>query len=525
MATVEKRALPEGGPTMHNIHEEGPAAKRIKPASPPQATTIPTPTALSNSETTNSAGRPPLTPPESSESTTLPAKKFRGPYPILERNSEGLYLPPKLTASEILVARDHLRKLTIPEYLEDVIPDEACGNDILYLIFLLGEHCVAVNEDVNDPKNLQSLILEFKKVINSVLKTRPKLPSLKHPHQVAELIKKSSNIIVVSGAGISTSLGIPDFRSDKGLYAELKRHLGPNADPTSVFTLDVFKRDPALFYSVAEKVLPPKNIYTPFHAFIKKLSDEGKLLRNYTQNIDAVEDNAGIPASKIIRCHGSFHKAFCETPTCDYSVEGSTIFPNIREKKVAYCPKCASKREDKLKKPNNPFGASFGVMRPGITFFGEDLPSEYHAQNPADVRKCDLLIIAGTSLKVPPVSHIVDEVAPDVPKILVNMDTIPHAEFDINLLGYSDDAAFYLAKTLGWELNHESYSVRKNNKTLLREEGSNRGLFKLKELSENGGQSDEPRTDTTETTDGDNRDPPINSTTPSTTGESNISKI
>ncbi|KAH3674990.1 hypothetical protein WICPIJ_009376 [Wickerhamomyces pijperi] len=514
MTTVEKRPLPEEDPLASSHGADSSSTIAIKKAklsasTSPSPSASPSPSSEHNADTvtaaaaaaaaasaTNTENGSLISPKSVEEQLAKLAKSTRGPYPRLERNTEGVYLPPKIPASEILAVKDYLRSHTVLEFLAEYIPEEVCGNDILYLIFMLGEQCLENSADVDDQKNLEKLIVEFKKVLNEVITTRSKLPQINNPSEAADLIAKAKNIIVISGAGISTSLGIPDFRSDKGLYAALKSRLGPGANPTDVFTLDVFRKDPELFYSIAEKVLPPDQIYTPFHSFIKKLSDEGKLLRNYTQNIDAVEDNAGIPAEKIIRCHGSFHKANCETSDCTYSTEGSSIFPNIREKKLAFCPRCAPKRPDVLKSKCANY-ASYGVMRPGITFFGENLPQAYDESIDEDEKNCDLLIVAGTSLKVPPVSKIIDEIATDVPRILINMDPIHHTDFDINLLGYSDDAAFYLAGLLGWKLDHETFEAKSNDTTTIVEEGTNRGLFRLTRVS---AQHEEEKLGSAETT-------------------------
>lgn len=146
---------------------------------------------------------------------------------------------------------------------------------------------------------------------------------------------------------ISTSLGIPDFRSaDTGLYAKLE-HLGLS-DPQEVFDIHVFRDDPNVFYSIAKDILPTEKKYSPTHGFIRLLQDKGKLLTNYTQNIDNIEANAGMLPEKIVQCHGSFATATCLK--CQYKVSGDEILEEIKGGIVPECASCRKRiAEDALK--------------------------------------------------------------------------------------------------------------------------------------------------------------------------------
>lgn len=132
------------------------------------------------------------------------------------------------------------------------------------------------------------------------LSKRPKLRQFNTVDDAVYLLKTCKNIVVLTGAGISTSLGIPDFRSaGTGLYAQLA-HLGLT-DPQEVFDISLFKDDPTVFFSVAKDILPDGKRFTPTHAFIAMLQNKGKLLTNYTQNIDNIEANAGVSRDKLIQ--------------------------------------------------------------------------------------------------------------------------------------------------------------------------------------------------------------------------------
>ena len=254
---------------------------------------------------------------------------------------------------------------------------------------------------------------------------------------------------------ISTNLGIPDFRSkDTGFYTKL-RNMGFQ-DPESLFNLEDFDMDPSCvgqtsriianpsrrFYSLAGELLPALNRWSPTHQFIRLLQDKGKLLRNYTQNIDNVESYAGILPEKVIHCHGSWKTATCRK--CKNTVPGEQIFDALRRRVVATCQSCTLQSEGLKRK--RPAGASKprkkttagdfeddddedddiptpGVMKPDITFFGESLPKIfYDSVNEVDRPLVDLVIVIGTSMKVAPVSEIPHHIRHEVPAIYISRD-------------------------------------------------------------------------------------------------------
>ena len=142
-----------------------------------------------------------------------------------------------------------------------------------------------------------------------------------------------------------------------------------------MFDLEYFKIQPQTFYSFAKEIYPASYEPSPSHAFIKILEEKGKLLRNYTQNIDTLEQKAGI--QKIVQCHGSFAKAKCIK--CQYDVEGTEIEKEIFSQQVPRCPKCPEEED--------------GIMKPSITFFGEKLPDAFDEAFALDREKVDLLIV------------------------------------------------------------------------------------------------------------------------------------
>ncbi|KAL2769706.1 NAD-dependent protein deacetylase sirtuin-1 isoform c [Daubentonia madagascariensis] len=170
------------------------------------------------------------------------------------------------------------------------------------------------------------------------------------------------------------------------------------------------------------------------HKFIALSDKEGKLLRNYTQNIDTLEQVAGI--QRIIQCHGSFATASCLI--CKYKVDCEAVRGDIFNQIVPRCPRC-------------PADEPLAIMKPEIVFFGENLPEQFHRAMKYDKDEVDLLIVIGSSLKVRPVALIPSSIPHEVPQILINREPLPHLHFDVELLGDCDVIINELCHRLGGE--------------------------------------------------------------------------
>lgn len=250
--------------------------------------------------------------------------------------------------------------------------------------------------------------------------------------------------MVLTGAGISVSCGIPDFRSKDGLYSRVAKVFPDLRDPQSVFDIRLFRRDPRPFFLTAKELYPGQFEPSLSHRFIRKLEQRGQLLRNYSQNIDTLETIAGIES--VTMCHGSFATATCIR--CKNKVSAEDIKAKVLAGEVPFCTVCSNEEEwSKIKFPLEPpqrevptqaatsteeadgavprcsglglddddeednyFFADPSplppVIKPDIVFFGEDLPDEFHANLNLDKPECDLLVVIGSSLRVRPVSLI-----------------------------------------------------------------------------------------------------------------------
>ncbi|KAI8987422.1 DHS-like NAD/FAD-binding domain-containing protein [Mycotypha africana] len=276
---------------------------------------------------------------------------------------------------------------------------------------------------------------------------------------VAKYIKEKDvkNIIVMSGAGISTAAGIPDFRSkETGLYHNLQKFDLPYAE--AVFDIDYFVERPEPFYALAKELYPGKYLPTKTHYFVKLLHEKGLLLRNFTQNIDTLERMTGLDDKYIIEAHGSFATASCVE--CKTKADSHYVKENALKGQVPRCKEC-----DQL-------------IKPDITFFGENLPKKFF-KHLTDFECADLLIVIGTSLQVQPFASLIDRVPDFVPRLLINRELagVHHSkssgfdfkwQFGLNrdavYLGSCDDGVEKLTQLLGWEKDLERLFMEGHNK-------------------------------------------------------------
>ncbi|XP_069316106.1 NAD-dependent protein deacetylase sirtuin-1 isoform X2 [Eulemur rufifrons] len=201
-----------------------------------------------------------------------------------------------------------------------------------------------------------------------------------------------------------------------------------------MFDIEYFRKDPRPFFKFAKEIYPGQFQPSLCHKFIALSDKEGKLLRNYTQNIDTLEQVAGI--QRIIQCHGSFATASCLI--CKYKVDCEAVRGDIFNQIVPRCPRC-------------PADEPLAIMKPEIVFFGENLPEQFHRAMKYDKDEVDLLIVIGSSLKVRPVALIPSSIPHEVPQILINREPLPHLHFDVELLGDCDVIINELCHRLGGE--------------------------------------------------------------------------
>lgn len=367
-----------------------------------------------------------------------------------------------MSAVKIAALKTRLRQTGPEVFFDEAINDQGLSPRQLGVVFGINPLLL-----IEEEKFLRLLSLAIVRFYHK----RTKLTQWNSIDDAAKLLQSSRNIMVITGAGISTSLGIPDFRSKGTGFYDKVREMG-FLEPEEVFDIDNFDLQPEIFYSLAGDILPDQKRYSPTHGFIRLLQDKGRLQTNYTQNIDNLEELAGIERNRIIQCHGSFATASCRK--CKHQVKGTEIYDDIRAKRVARCKRCIEMlRSSRLALPPQKRSKSKnrhssddsdvdddipqpGIMKPDITFFGEQLPNTFFDTfTQRDAQQTDLVIVIGTSLKVAPVSEMPNFLPHEVPHIYISREPIRHVEFDIQLLGNCDDVVYELCRRAGWDLKHE----------------------------------------------------------------------
>ena len=242
-------------------------------------------------------------------------------------------------------------------------------------------------------------------------------------HVAAKILDgEIDQIVVLAGAGISVSAGIPDFRSPgSGLYDNLGKYNLPS--PEAIFDIDFFDQNPYPFFRLAGELFPGKFRPTPTHYFLTLLEHKQVLRRVFTQNIDTLESVAGLPEDRYVACHGNFSSNTCRRCREDYSQEWmkSKLFSRTTDTEDT------EDTEDSDDRPNIPIPRCEecgGIVKPDITFFGESLPPRFEKLVVPDAQRCDLLLVMGTSLQVYPVGKLPDMVGPWVPRVLFNREPV-----------------------------------------------------------------------------------------------------
>jgi len=275
---------------------------------------------------------------------------------------------------------------------------------------------------------------------NAVLQNNFTMESIANYIKTRMETNQSLKIVVMAGAGISVNSGIPDFRSPgTGLYSRIN---------PGQFSLEFLMNDPAEFYRIVKEIFGgviDNTVHPTYsHYFYKLLADKGLLKRLYTQNIDTLDQRAGVPEQLIIEAHGSFNHARCVS--CLKPVECmETFWKLVFDDQVPTCVSCGN------------------IIRPDVVFFGEGLPDTFFKYHQSDLKEADLLIVMGTSLMVFPFSSLTNMVPLLCPRLLINKKKVgpftkvesPNNYRDVAFVGDCDDGVRELCEILGWtdELN------------------------------------------------------------------------
>lgn len=201
--------------------------------------------------------------------------------------------------------------------------------------------------------------------------------------ELKEIIAGAKKIVFFGGAGVSTESGIPDFRSETGLYNAQKSY---GMSPEEMLDIDFFESNPVTFYDYYKKNLIAKDAQpNDAHKALAKLEEQGKLSAVVTQNIDGLHQKAG--SKKVYELHGSVLRNRCKWCGKSYSLDYIMDESNCR-KGVPYCP-CG------------------GIIKPEVVLYGEMLDEDCINGAVRAIREADVLIVGGTSLVVYPAAGFV----------------------------------------------------------------------------------------------------------------------
>ena len=195
---------------------------------------------------------------------------------------------------------------------------------------------------------------------------------------------KPEGMVFFGGAGVSTESGIPDFRSQDGIYNQKYPY-----PPEVIVSHSFFWNHTKDFYDFYfEKMIFNEAKPNAAHLKLAKLENEGKLRAVVTQNIDCLHQVAG--SKNVLELHGAIHKNYCTQCNAFYSLAEITDSRNSSPDGIPLCPKCG------------------GIIKPEVVLYEEPLNTSITTQAIDAISKADLLVIAGTSLVVYPAAGMID---------------------------------------------------------------------------------------------------------------------
>lgn len=216
--------------------------------------------------------------------------------------------------------------------------------------------------------------------------------------KLKEIINKSHHIVFFTGAGISKASGIPDFRSNDGIY-----NMDYPYNPEEILSRSFFDKNPEMFYKFyREKMIYPSAKYNDAHKAISHLEKLGKKVTVVTQNIDGLHQEA--LSSDVIELHGTIRKNHCMKCHRFYSLDDILKMPNL--------PKCSCG----------------GIIKPDVVLYEEGLDNFKLEEAISKIGCCDTLIVCGTSLLVNPASSLVRCFRGDT-FVIINLDKTPYDKY------------------------------------------------------------------------------------------------
>jgi NAD-dependent deacetylase len=208
--------------------------------------------------------------------------------------------------------------------------------------------------------------------------------------ELKQILNNSNNIVFFGGAGVSTESGVPDFRSENGLYRAKQEY---NRSPEEMISYSFFQSDMDIFYEYYKKNLVSREAKpNKAHLALAKLEEKGKLMAVVTQNIDGLHHKAG--SKKIYELHGSSQRNYCincgNFYDLDYIMDSENCID--RDGVESWIPRCKKCGE---------------VVKPDVVLYEEALDDNVIRGAVQAISKADVLIVGGTSLVVYPAASLI----------------------------------------------------------------------------------------------------------------------
>ena len=195
------------------------------------------------------------------------------------------------------------------------------------------------------------------------------------------MIEASDNIVFFGGAGVSTESGIPDFRSETGIYNTVHKY---GCSPEQILSHTFFMRKPEIFYDFYKSTMVYREAEpNEAHKALAKLEKIGKLKAVVTQNIDGLHQKAG--SEKVYELHGTIMKNYCMKCGQFYDLDYVTASEGVPR-----CEKCG------------------GMVKPDVVLYEEGLNQKTLQDAVYYISHADMLIVGGTSLAVYPAAGLID---------------------------------------------------------------------------------------------------------------------
>jgi NAD-dependent deacetylase len=201
--------------------------------------------------------------------------------------------------------------------------------------------------------------------------------------KVAEYLAQARNVVALTGAGVSTESGIPDFRSPGGLWSRI--------DPGE-FSIDRFLQNPSRFWRLHLQLKASGEFDlasakpNPGHYALSRMEHMGILKCIITQNVDNLHQRAG--SVEVVEFHGNLLRAACMKCRALEPIRDVEVRLESGQEETPRCKKCG------------------GLLKPDAVFFGEAIPSKALMISQVQSQKCDVLLVVGTSLQVFPAAQI-----------------------------------------------------------------------------------------------------------------------